>query len=117
MDNPGQFGPHLFAVETIGPETRAANTRIAEATRNAPPRWESPLEVDRKATSHAAGILPCAERLGSADSRRIPGPAGEIPIRILSKECPATVQSSGSTCIFMEASREQLIGESGASNL
>jgi len=83
MVNPEKFAPDLFAFEAIDPETRAANARIAEATRNAPPRWEIPLEIERKATSHAAGILPGAERLGSAVTRSIAGPSGAIPIRIL----------------------------------
>jgi acetyl esterase len=83
MVNPEQFGPNLFALEAIAPETRAGNARIAEATRNSPPRWEIPLEVEREAASHGAGILPRAERLESAVNRNIPGPAGEIPIRIL----------------------------------
>ena len=83
MVNRAQFGPGLFAPEAIDPETRAVNDRILEATRNSPPRWEIPLEVERKATSQGAGLLPRAERLESAVTRNIPGPAGEIPIRIL----------------------------------
>lgn len=78
-----QFGPDIFAPEAIDPETRTINDQIAEATRNSPPRWEIPLEVERKATSQGAGILPLAERLESAVTRNISGPAGEIPIRIL----------------------------------
>jgi acetyl esterase/lipase len=78
-----QFGPNLFAPEAIDPETRSINDRIAEATRNSPPRWEIPLEVERKAASQGAGMLPRAERLESAVTRNIPGPAGEISIRIL----------------------------------
>lgn len=83
MVNRAQFGPNLFAPETIDPETRSVNDRIAEATRNSPPRWEIPLEVERKAASLGAGILPRAERLECAVTRNIPSPAGEISIRIL----------------------------------
>ena len=83
MVNHRQFGPDLFAPEAIDPETRTINEQIAEATRNSPPRWEISLEVERKATSQGAGLLPRAERLESAVTRNIPGPAGEIPIRIL----------------------------------
>ena len=43
MVNPEQFGPHLFSLEAISPETQSANRRIAEATRNAPARSEIPL--------------------------------------------------------------------------
>jgi len=78
-----KFGPNLFAPEAIDPETRSINNRIAEATRDSPPRWEVPLEVERKAASLGAGLLPRAERLESAVTRNISGPAGEIPIRIL----------------------------------
>jgi acetyl esterase len=81
--DPEQFGPHLFSLEAISPETRAANDKIAEATRNAPPRWEIPLEVERKATGHAAGILPRAGRSEIAGTKTVPGPGGEIPVRIL----------------------------------
>lgn len=83
MVNRGQFGPNLFAPEMIDPETQSVNDRIAEATRNAPPRWEIPLEVERKAASLGAGILPRTERLECAVTRTIPSPAGEISIRIL----------------------------------
>jgi acetyl esterase/lipase len=78
-----QFGPDLFALEAIDPETRSINERIAEVTRNSPPRWEIPLEVERKAVSQGAGLLPRAERLRSAIMRTISGPTTEISVRIL----------------------------------
>jgi acetyl esterase/lipase len=83
MASLNDFGPHLFMPEAISAETREFNAKLEQAVVNAPARWELTLEVERNITGAGAGLLPAAKPVERAEMLEIPGPGGEIPLRII----------------------------------
>lgn len=56
---------------------------ISTLARNTPPPGSSPAEEERAAMRSAAGFMPGSPTpLARVEDRRIPGPAGEVPVRI-----------------------------------
>jgi len=71
------------------PLAPAARTMIdAMASLEQPPIWEVPIEQTRAMSNSALGV---EERVSvaSVDDRTIPGPAGEIPVRVYVPDAPA----------------------------
>ena len=71
------------------PLAPAARTMIdAMASLEQPPIWEVPLEQTRAMSNSALGA---EERVpvASVEDRTIPGPAGEIPVRVYTPDAPA----------------------------
>jgi acetyl esterase/lipase len=74
--------PALFGADAVSEETRAANAAMAEELAGAPPTHEQdPVDV-RKARLEGTGRLPPPVRLDNGEDRSIPGPAGDIPLRV-----------------------------------
>jgi acetyl esterase len=73
----------LFDLNHIDRDMAECNERIRRATLEAPARWEHDLAVERAAGSHAAGILPAVEPVVEAEMRTIPGPGGDVSLRLI----------------------------------
>ena len=72
----------VFDDSSISEETAEFNARIENAMRRAPARWETPVEVERT-LSPGGGIVPVGAVSPETEIRTIPGPAGELPLRII----------------------------------
>jgi acetyl esterase len=76
------FNAALFSAEAVDEETKAFNARIAAAEFEAPARSDFDLAYERT-LSPGGGMLPKFEPCPRAETRTIPGPAGEISLRII----------------------------------
>lgn len=75
--------PRLFTPEAVDAATRAANEQLERTLAQAPPITTLQPAVIRAARAKGQGIFGPVVRLPHAETRTIPGPAGEIPLRIL----------------------------------
>jgi acetyl esterase/lipase len=75
--------PKLFAPDSIDPETAAFNRRLEDAIAGAPPLTASSPAAVRRAREEGRSIFGPVQTVAAARERRIPGPAGEIPLRVL----------------------------------
>jgi acetyl esterase len=73
--------PTVFRPESISEETRAFNERIAQERANAPATHELPPEETRAQRAALA-----APKLDHAVERTIPGPGGDITLRVLTPD-------------------------------
>jgi acetyl esterase len=80
--------PALFDPAAVAPETRRANEEVEKALLGAPSITEVPPEVVRRARLEGRSVLGEIRRLPHGESRRIPGPGGDIPLRIFRGERP-----------------------------
>ena len=81
----------------LDPQARALLDRVA--ARGLPPVWEMTLEEARATMLALRRLAGPPEPVADVEDRAIPGPAGEIPIRIYtpSEESPPTPSTLGGT--------------------
>jgi acetyl esterase len=82
---------NAFAADAIAPETRRFNEALEKQLAAAPPVHTLPPQVIREARERGEGIWGEVPRLAHARTRTCPGPAGEIPLRILRARDPRGV--------------------------
>ena len=70
-----------FLDESIDPETKALNARIQETLSAFPPTYTLPPQVIRDSRERGEGLWP-TNRLEEVKDRLIPGPDGEVLLRI-----------------------------------
>lgn len=78
--------PRLFDPAAIDPETAAFNARLAETLATVPPPHTVDPRVTRQAREEGRGIFGPLVRSALATERTVPGPAGEVPVRVLLPE-------------------------------
>ena len=78
--------PTLFAPATIDAETAAFNAELEKQLAAMPPLYEFPPSVVRQARESGQGPFGALVFVEWATERGIPGPAGEIPLRLFIPE-------------------------------
>jgi acetyl esterase/lipase len=86
-----ELDPKLFSDEAIPPETRSANDAIIAAMTGMPEWWDVGAAKVRAARARGEGIFPAAAKSDRARWIEIDGPAGKIPLRVVSPEKPRGV--------------------------
>jgi acetyl esterase len=81
-----EFGPHLFRPEAIDPETAEFNRKLEEMLATIPPTHTLPPQVTRDARESGKGIFGPVVRSDMAIERAVPGPAGDVPVRVFVPE-------------------------------
>ena len=76
------FGPELFSPEAIDPDVRTFNEQVEQMLATVPAVHTMPPEVTREARESGRGAFGPIVRSEMAQERTIPGPAGEIPVRV-----------------------------------
>jgi len=82
----GAIDPALFNPESIDDETRAFNAQLEAMLATIPAVNTVPPEVTRAAREEGRGIFGPIVLSSLATTRTIPGPAGDVPIRVLLPE-------------------------------
>jgi acetyl esterase/lipase len=77
--------PKRFSEEAVSEETRAFNQRLAELSAAAPSMTELPPEETRAARAQG-GMFGEIVKLDHAQERTIPGPGGDIPLRVFTPD-------------------------------
>lgn len=72
----------LFLDEATSAETREFNRDLAERLGALPDQWAFPPAVIRERRAQGLGPFPVPEKSPYAETLRIPGPHGDIPLRI-----------------------------------
>jgi acetyl esterase/lipase len=75
--------PFLFTPDAVDAATRASNEQLEKTFAQAPPMTSQQPAAIRAARASGQGVFGRIIRLPHAETRTIPGPAGEIPLRIL----------------------------------
>jgi acetyl esterase/lipase len=83
VTHPPALDPKLFAPESVDPETAEFNRKLETAIAAAPPITAFPPAVIRQAREEGRSIFGPVQTVAAARERRIPGPAGEIGLRVL----------------------------------
>lgn len=83
---PAAVDPALFAPEAISRETAELNQGLVDIFAGAPPLNTLEPQVIRDAREAGKDWLPPIVRLDNAQQRTIPGPAGDIPLRVFVPE-------------------------------
>ncbi len=85
-----QLDPTVFTPEAISEETRAFNNDLLATISALPDPWTySPASI-REARARGRGPFPIPARCARAETIRIPGPGGDIPLRIIRPQsCPS----------------------------
>jgi acetyl esterase/lipase len=83
--------PYLFSPAAIDPATREANEALEKLLAQTPPLHTQTPESIRAARREGRGTFPPPVLLPHAETRTIPGPAGEIPLRIFRHPSPRGV--------------------------
>lgn len=86
MTGIGAIDPALFDPAAIDEETRAFNAQLEALLATIPAVNTVPPEVTRAAREEGRGIFGPIELSPLATTRTIPGPAGELPLRVLLPE-------------------------------
>jgi len=86
MTSPSPLDPSLFAPASIDAETVEFNRKLEVAIAAAPPITAFPPAAIRKAREEGRSIFGPIETVAAARERVIPGPAGEIRLRVLVPE-------------------------------
>jgi acetyl esterase len=86
-----ELDPALFDPATIDPGTRAFNELVEKTLAPLPTIIETGAQATREARLADRSPLGAIVRLAHGESRRIPGPAGEIGLRIFRPEKPRGV--------------------------
>lgn len=81
-----QFDTRLFRPEAIDPETIAFNDRLEALLATLPPSYTQPIEHTRAMRESGTGMWGPLVFSELASTRTIPGPAGEIPLRVFIPE-------------------------------
>ena len=84
--NSAGLDPALFRPEAIAAETAQFNGELVELTAGAPAMHEQEPHAIRAAREQGGGWRGPVVRLDHAEERTIPGPGGEIPLRIFTPE-------------------------------
>ncbi len=82
--------PRMFLAESIDPETIKLNDHIHEMLSRLPPTYTLVPTVIRAARERGEGLWPI-RRLDEVEDRSIPGPAGNVPLRVYIPENPKGV--------------------------
>jgi acetyl esterase/lipase len=80
------LNPTIFAPDTADPETRAINARIEDVLSKAPPIDTVPPKLFREARARGDAVFPARPRSPRAEVRHIPGPGGEVGLRMVRPE-------------------------------
>jgi len=83
--------PDLFRDEVVDPETRALNAAIIEQMRAAPDPFSMPAAEVRAMRARGEGPFPLAPKSPRARTFSIPGPGGDLPLRLIAPETPKGV--------------------------
>ncbi len=83
MTNSSIFDRSLFDPETITPETEKLNERVEKEQSALPPTYTVSPELIRKAREEGKSIWGPIKRLDEAQNRVVPGPAGDVPVRVI----------------------------------
>jgi acetyl esterase len=86
-----ELDPALFDPESVDPATRGFNEIVEKTLATLPTIIESGAQATREARLADRSPLGAIVRLAHGESRRIPGPAGEIGLRIFRPERPRGV--------------------------
>ena len=86
MTSPSPLDPSLFAPASIDAETAEFNRKLEVAIAAAPPITAFPPAAIRKAREEGRSIFGPIQTVAAARERVIPGPAGEIRLRVLVPE-------------------------------
>jgi acetyl esterase/lipase len=81
-----EFGPHLFRPEAVDEETRAFNAQLEALLQTVPAVHTQPPAVTRAQRESGQGVFGPIVRSDMAVERRIPGPGGELPLRVFVPE-------------------------------
>ncbi len=76
---------HLFSPESISPETSKLNSEIQKLVAKMPPTHTLPPQKIRDDRESGKGLWPVV-RLDTVEDRTIPGPAGDILLRVFVPE-------------------------------
>ena len=82
MSQASIIDPKLFDPAAIDAETAAFNERIEKELSVAPPLYRFQPQVIRDARAAGYSVFGPIKRLEEAQDRRVPGPAGDIPLRV-----------------------------------
>lgn len=80
--------PAVFLDSAIDDETRALNEEIIASLKDAPLMEDTPMELMRDDRAAGVGPFPLRPQSDRAVTRTIPGPAGDIELRIIAPENP-----------------------------
>ncbi len=83
--------PAAFDPASVDAETRALNAEIVAKLSELPDPWSVPLEVVRERRRQGLGPFPPMARSARARAISIPGPAGDIPARVVAPQRPRGV--------------------------
>jgi acetyl esterase len=83
-----ELDPSLFDPSAVAPETLRFNEALEKALAQMPTIVELPPQVVRDARREGRSVFGELKRLDHGETRTIPGPAGEIPLRIFRPERP-----------------------------
>jgi acetyl esterase len=86
MTDTSGFGPHLFRPEAIDPETAAFNAQVEQMLTTLPPVSSQPPQATRDAREAGGGPFGPIVRSEMAEERTIPGPDGDLPVRVFVPE-------------------------------
>jgi acetyl esterase len=78
--------PHLFSPDAIDPETTAFNDTLEALLATLPPAYTQPIAVTREMRESGRGMWGPLYRSAMATERAVPGPVGEIPLRLFIPE-------------------------------
>jgi len=79
----GTLDPALFSADAIDPETARINAEIEAYFNGVPPIDKVPVELLRMARIEGKGVFPLLPKSDRAETRSIPGPGGEVGLRIM----------------------------------
>jgi acetyl esterase/lipase len=85
------FGPELFRPEAVPAETQELNQTMVKLLTGLPDWWVTGAQATREARRRGDGPFPAPVVSQRAMTRRIPGRAGEIPLRIIAPSSPRGV--------------------------
>jgi len=86
MSQPSIIDSKLFDPAAIDAETAAFNERIEKELSVAPPLYRFEPQVIRDARAAGYSVFGPLKHLDEAQSRLVPGPAGDIPVRVFLPE-------------------------------
>ncbi len=86
MPNPSPLDPSLFAPASVDAETAEFNRKLEAAIAAAPPITAFAPALIRKAREEGRSIFGPVQTVAEARERTIPGPAGELRLRVLVPE-------------------------------
>ena len=83
-----ELDPSLFHPAAVAAETQRFNEALEKALAQVPTITELPPQLVRDARREGRSIFGEIRRLAHGESRTIPGPAGELPVRVFRPERP-----------------------------